>query len=102
VKGDVEPQKVEPGTVLFTYDVTWRPSDIHWASRWDIYLSMNNAVPSKVGVGEWMPRSGSASFHVYVLSMIFTLIYLVLPLWFPPGLFTSPQKRCTGFPSSTR
>ena len=48
MKGDVEPQNVEPGTVLFTYDVTWRPSEIHWASRWDIYLSMNNAVPSKV------------------------------------------------------
>merc|ERR1719305_685003 len=26
--------------VIWTYDVMWRPSDIEWASRWDIYLSM--------------------------------------------------------------
>jgi transmembrane 9 superfamily protein 2/4 len=43
-----EEQKVTTGTVLFTYDVIWRPSNIHWASRWDIYLSMDNAVPDKV------------------------------------------------------
>ena len=23
-------------------------SDVHWASRWDVYLSMNHAVPDKV------------------------------------------------------
>ena len=28
--------------VVWTYDVSWEPSDIHWASRWDIYLSMND------------------------------------------------------------
>jgi len=28
--------------VVWTYDVAWEPSDIHWASRWDIYLSMND------------------------------------------------------------
>jgi hypothetical protein len=43
-----EEQKITTGTVLFTYDVIWRPSNIHWASRWDIYLSMDNAVPDKV------------------------------------------------------
>ena len=42
------PQQIEKGKVLFTYDVRWEESDIHWASRWDIYLSMNNAVPGKV------------------------------------------------------
>jgi transmembrane 9 superfamily protein 2/4 len=26
--------------VIWTYDVIWRPSEIQWASRWDIYLSM--------------------------------------------------------------
>ena len=34
--------------VLFTYDIVWKPSNIKWASRWDIYLSMDNAVPKKV------------------------------------------------------
>lgn len=26
--------------VGFSYDVEWKKSDIQWASRWDIYLSM--------------------------------------------------------------
>lgn len=31
------------GTKLFfTYSVEWRPSDVRWASRWDIYLGMND------------------------------------------------------------
>lgn len=46
VKGN--PQKVALGNVLFTYDVQWRESDIKWASRWDVYLSMDHAVPDKV------------------------------------------------------
>ena len=30
------------GDVLFTYDVTWKENkEVVWASRWDIYLSMN-------------------------------------------------------------
>lgn len=41
-------QKVAPGKLLFTYGVEWRRSEVHWASRWDIYLSMNGAVPDKV------------------------------------------------------
>jgi hypothetical protein len=40
--------KVLNGPVVFTYDVEWRASDILWASRWDVYLSMNHAVPDKV------------------------------------------------------
>jgi hypothetical protein len=40
--------KVLNGPVIFTYDVEWRSSDILWASRWDVYLSMNHAVPDKV------------------------------------------------------
>ena len=34
--------------MIFTYDVLWRESDVHWAKRWDIYLSMDNAVPDNV------------------------------------------------------
>jgi transmembrane 9 superfamily protein 2/4 len=26
--------------VIWTYDIVWRPSEIQWASRWDVYLSM--------------------------------------------------------------
>ena len=43
-----EKQEVKPGRILFTYDVMWRASNVKWASRWDIYLTMDNAVPDKV------------------------------------------------------
>jgi transmembrane 9 superfamily protein 2/4 len=37
------------GKVLFTYDVIWTEDpDTTWASRWDVYLDMNGAVPAKV------------------------------------------------------
>ncbi len=37
------------GKVLFTYDVTWvENTELHWASRWDVYLSMDNAIPARV------------------------------------------------------
>ncbi|KAJ1419028.1 hypothetical protein B484DRAFT_400293 [Ochromonadaceae sp. CCMP2298] len=41
-------QKVGAGKVVFSYGVEWRASEVHWASRWDVYLSMNGAVPDKV------------------------------------------------------
>lgn len=39
------PQPVDgsAGTQLyFSYSVEWRESDVSWASRWDIYLGMND------------------------------------------------------------
>jgi len=30
------------GEVIWTYDVVWEESDVMWASRWDVYLSMTN------------------------------------------------------------
>lgn len=41
-------QSVGVGDLIFTYSVEFKQSDVHWASRWDVYLSMNNAVPEKV------------------------------------------------------
>ena len=41
-------QQVASGKVLFTYDVIWKESDVKWGSRWDIYLSMDNAISPKV------------------------------------------------------
>jgi len=28
--------------VLFTYEVSWKPSTLQWASRWDTYLTMTD------------------------------------------------------------
>lgn len=39
-----KPQEIVPGTnsLYFTYSVEWKQSDVSWASRWDIYLGMND------------------------------------------------------------
>jgi len=94
-----EEQKVSTGTVLFTYDVIWRPSQIHWASRWDIYLSMNNAVPAKVVERKdaFSPKTSQSKTK--------RAFWTNTPL--PPlSLFSWLDSlrrvlRCTGSPSST-
>jgi len=61
------------GKVLFTYDVTWvENKDLHWASRWDIYLSMDNAVPAKV---HWISIANSLVI-VFVLSAMIAAILI--------------------------
>ena len=34
--------------ILYTYDVTWQPSDVQWTSRWDVYLTEDHFVPPQV------------------------------------------------------
>ena len=59
------------GNILFTYDVIWEENpDLHWASRWDIYLSMNNAFPAKV---HWFNIAYSLII-VFVLSAMIAAI----------------------------
>lgn len=33
---------IKNGKIIFTYSVTWKPSNIRWASRWDAYLEMGD------------------------------------------------------------
>ncbi|OAY83948.1 transmembrane 9 superfamily member 7-like [Ananas comosus] len=41
--GGQTPQEVAADAyIVFTYDVSFQPSDIKWASRWDTYLLMND------------------------------------------------------------
>ena len=41
VTHDQEPMKIAPGeTIIFSYDVFFKSSNIKWASRWDTYLLM--------------------------------------------------------------
>ncbi len=44
----VKTHQTVSGEVIFTYGVEFRESEVLWASRWDVYLSMNHAVPDKV------------------------------------------------------
>ena len=47
-KAGVQPQ-IASGEGLFTYDVIWNENkSLAWASRWDIYLSMDGTIPPKV------------------------------------------------------
>jgi len=34
--------------IIYTYDVTWQPSDVAWTSRWDVYLTEDHFVPPQV------------------------------------------------------
>jgi len=63
----VSRQEAVAGDVLFTYDVLWRASSVKWASRWDIYLSMDNAVPDKV---HWFSIINSMLIVVFLSVMI--------------------------------
>lgn len=43
VQGTAIPQEVDKDKeIVFTFDVTFKESDIKWASRWDTYLLMND------------------------------------------------------------
>jgi len=65
--------QVASGEVLFTYDVHWVENlELHWASRWDIYLSMDNAIPAKV---HWLSIANSLVI-VFVLSAMVVAILL--------------------------
>jgi len=59
------------GNVLFTYDVLWSENkDLAWASRWDIYLNMNNVYDIKV---HWLSIANSMAI-VFVLSAMIAAI----------------------------
>lgn len=92
----------EDEEVVFTYDVTYKPSDIRWASRWDTYLlATDDQVGAGLGgwVNGWMGELWSRLAHHWR--------GLRHPA--PPGRLpslTSPVpppdcRRCTGSPSST-
>mmetsp|Transcript_14927 Transcript_14927/g.22713 ORF Transcript_14927/g.22713 Transcript_14927/m.22713 type:complete len:664 (+) Transcript_14927:46-2037(+) len=71
VNGPGREHQVASGEVLFTYDVTWTEHDeIEWATRWDIYLNLDGAIPAKV---HWMNISNSLVI-VFVLSAMIAAI----------------------------
>jgi len=66
-----EPQPAS-GDVLFTYDVTWvENTELHWASRWDIYLSMDNAIPAKV---HWLSIANSLVIVIVLSAMVVAIL----------------------------
>uniref|UniRef100_A0A6S9B8Q5 Transmembrane 9 superfamily member n=2 Tax=Ditylum brightwellii TaxID=49249 RepID=A0A6S9B8Q5_9STRA len=60
------------GKVLFTYDVKWTENkELHWASRWDVYLSMDNAIPDKV---HWLSIANSLVIVFVLTAMIAAIL----------------------------
>lgn len=53
--------------VIWTYDVQWLHSDIEWASRWDIYLSMADRYDDEV---HWFSIVNAALIAVFLTGMV--------------------------------
>ena len=70
-----EKHKVQNGNVVFTYSVEFKYSDVHWASRWDVYLSMNDAVPEKV---HWFSIVNSILIVVFLAFMVAMILVRTL------------------------
>mmetsp|Transcript_24374 Transcript_24374/g.59682 ORF Transcript_24374/g.59682 Transcript_24374/m.59682 type:complete len:710 (+) Transcript_24374:35-2164(+) len=62
------------GQVLFTYDVQWvEDKYLDWEFRWDIYLTMDNAVPKKV---HWF-RAILGLLFIFILSRCLSCIPII-------------------------
>ncbi len=60
------------GKVLFTYDVIWKENaQVSWASRWDIYLSMNDAYPDKI---HWLSVGNSLIIVLVLTTMVAAIL----------------------------
>ena len=60
------------GQVLFTYDVIWTENkELHWSTRWDIYLSMDHAVPARV---HWLSIANSLIIVIVLSAMIAAIL----------------------------
>ena len=60
---------------MFTYDVQWREIDFRWASRWDIYLTMNNAFSDKV---HWFSIINSVLIVLFLAFMVAMILIRTL------------------------
>ena len=65
-------QGVKEGPIVYTYGVEWQPSEVNWASRWDVYLTMNDAVPNEV---HWFSIINST---IIVLVLSFMLVMIIV------------------------
>jgi transmembrane 9 superfamily member 2/4 len=66
-KGTPQQPVLADEPVLYTYDVIWKASEVHWASRWDIYLSLDGQVPAKV---HWFSILNSLLIVLFLTAMI--------------------------------
>jgi transmembrane 9 superfamily protein 2/4 len=64
-----------PYTLTYSFDVGWAPSDIQWASRWDIYLSMGDLYSDNV---HWFSIINSMIISVFMTGMVAMILVRAL------------------------
>jgi transmembrane 9 superfamily protein 2/4 len=65
-------QAVKAGQkILYTYGVTWNPSDIEWSSRWDVYLSEDHLVPAQV---HWYSITNSILVVLFLSLLVISIL----------------------------
>jgi transmembrane 9 superfamily protein 2/4 len=65
-------QAVKAGQkILFTYGVTWNPSEIEWSSRWDVYLSEDGLVPAQV---HWYSITNSILVVLFLSLLVVSIL----------------------------
>jgi transmembrane 9 superfamily protein 2/4 len=70
------PQIVPPaGPLLFSYSVTWRPSSVRWASRWDVYLNVDGGGTNRV---HWLSITNSIMVVLFLASMVGMILFRTL------------------------
>lgn len=57
--------------ILYTYDVTWRESEVEWSSRWDVYLSEDHLVPAQV---HWYSITNSILVVVFLSFLVISIL----------------------------
>jgi len=67
-----ERHQVQPGQVAFSYGVQWRPSDVKWASRWDIYLDQDKEASSRI---QWFAISNSIGIVLFMAFFVGFITY---------------------------
>ena len=65
----------KPPAIVYSYDVYWSPSDIQWASRWDIYLSMGGLYSDNV---HWFSIVNSLIISVFLTGMVAMILVRAL------------------------
>jgi len=59
-------------SIMYTYDVTWTPSPIRWASRWDVYLRMHE------GQIHWFSIMNSLMIVIFMSGMVAMILLRTL------------------------
>jgi len=62
---------VEEESILYTYDVTFKESDVEWASRWDVYLSEDHLVPAQV---HWYSITNSILVVLFLSLLVISVL----------------------------